>query len=46
MYQPGFLEEILKPFNLRKNDTSPTPATDKLFTNTSNDDKGDEKKEI
>ena len=44
VYQPGFLEEILKPFNLRKDDTSPTPATDKLFTNTSNDDKGDEKK--
>ena len=44
VYQPGFLEEILKPFNLRKDDTSPTPATDKLFTNTSNYDLGDEKK--
>ena len=44
VYQPGFLKEILKPFNLQKDDTSPTPATDKLFTNTGSDDKGDEKK--
>ena len=29
--QPGFLEDILKPFQLESTDTAPSLATDKLF---------------